>query len=52
MKKLIFAAALLLSAAGGRSPFHFNDPIAECPPACGTDTDDTGSGTGKIVRNN
>jgi hypothetical protein len=34
MKKLILAAALLLSAAGARSPFNFNDPIPDCPPAC------------------
>jgi len=42
MKKLIFAVALLLSAAGARTANHrFNDPIPECPPAC--------SGTGNVV---
>jgi hypothetical protein len=36
MKKLILAAALLLSAVSARSPFQkFNDHIPECPPICG-----------------
>jgi hypothetical protein len=35
MKKLILAAALLLSVAGARNPFpKFMDPIMECPPNC------------------
>jgi len=35
MKKLILTAALLLVAAGAKSPFQFQDPIMECPPNCG-----------------
>ena len=35
MKKLVLAAALLLTAMGARSPLpSFGDPIPECPPAC------------------
>ncbi len=35
MKKLILAAALLLTTVGVRNPLpKFNDPIPECPPLC------------------
>jgi len=37
MKKLILVAALLLTAAGARSPIQrFQDPVPECPPNCGS----------------
>lgn len=35
MKRLVLAAALLLTVAGLRVPVQrFADPIADCPPAC------------------
>jgi hypothetical protein len=35
MKKIILAAALLLSAVGANSSLQrFADPVPECPPAC------------------
>jgi hypothetical protein len=37
MKKLILAAALLLSVAGARNPLQkFADPMPDCPPLCDT----------------